>query len=65
VFERLKARLALLRMSPTYDPPVPPLPIESVPALTVVLPVNVLVPVRNSVFVLSFVSEPAPEMARA
>ena len=47
--ERLKTKAELLAMLPVMEPAVPPLPIESVPADTVVRPVNVLLPVSVSV----------------
>ena len=47
-------------MSPTMLPVVLPLPICSVPALIVVMPVKVLFAVSVSVFVPLWVSEPVP-----
>ena len=62
---RLKARAALLVTLPANAPDVPPLPICSVPAATMVPPEWVAAPVRISVPLPFWVSVPAPEMAPA
>ena len=49
-----------LRMSPLIDPVVPPSPMLSVPAATVVVPKASLSPVRRSVPEPSFVTLPLP-----
>jgi len=52
-------------MLPVIEPDVPPLPIWSVPALIVVPPVKLLVPVSVVVSPPSFSNVPLPEMEPA
>ena len=57
---RLNERLALLVILPAREPVGPLAPILRVPALMVVLPVYVLVPLRVRVPVPNLVSLPVP-----
>ena len=62
VSERLTAKLALLITLPKIEPLVPPLPSCKVPAVMVVGPLYVLLPVSTQVPAPIFVSPPVPEI---